>query len=178
MPEHKPFNTLAEEFNAACGSWVETKISSAALLARYALLMRHCAENDEQKRELTEKLFDTTLIILSKPLKLGDYQTLSPGFKNHASTALEALSHESAIAHLTKHAPRDLANVALAVLDHAEVHKLDTEEKVPFHDYANMMLGFADSFAKAIAARTYETATSQSIATKPITLKPKTATPE
>jgi len=176
MAEPQPFVKLADEFNAAADSWVNGPLAANALVTRYALLMRHCAEDDEQKRQLTSTLFKATVTMLEKVLK--NTSGLNPGYKNHMAIPLDAMAHPSAIGYLPMQAARELAGVGLAVLTHVEKITLDATDKVPFHDFAAMLLGYADTYGAAIAKRTYETATSQPIAAaRPISLKQKSDTP-
>lgn len=176
MAEPQPFFKLAEEFNAAADSWVRGPLVANALVTRYALLMRHCAEDDEQKRQLTGTLFNATVTMLEKVLK--NTNGINPLYKNHMAIPLDAMAHDSAIQYLPVQAARELAGVGLAVLTYVENTKLNAEDKVPFHDYAAMLLGYADTFGAAIAKRTYETSTSQPIAAaRPISLKQKSDAP-
>jgi hypothetical protein len=172
VPE-KPFHTLADEFNSAADSWTEGPLKANALVTRYALLMRHCTDNDDQRRQLTAKLFDSSLVMLGKVTKLGTQQPLNASYAGHMRVPLDAMSDETAIGYVPNDAPRRLADVALDVLAVEAKSEVDSSDRTNFTDFAKMVLEYADKFSAAISARTYDTSTSQPVQMKPISLKSK-----
>lgn len=160
----KPFAELQRDFNKAAEAWAKEEIPPELIMTRYDLLMRHKAENDDQKRELSHKLFYSTIQSMKTIVDFPEENDLNPGYVTEVTQPFEQILSDANRKYAPPYAVRDLTNLALMVLDDTEESKRNESNTKHFADFARKVLEYADRFAEQKMETNPQVQTSQDIA--------------
>jgi hypothetical protein len=164
---------LCDEFNKTAQSYTQSNVSVDLLITKYAILLKHKAQDLKDRERLAGIMYDAGVQWLT--------QITQPGTPVVYTMPARMLAHfnrmtaEDSIALLPARAPGELTDIALDLLRRAEGPKGgDSESRGYLVKLADQALGFADAIRDAHEKAAAEVATSQDIAPgKKIALKPK-----
>jgi hypothetical protein len=163
---------LCDEFNQTAQSYVQSDISVDLLITKYAILLRHKAQDMKDRERLAGIMYDAGVQWLAKIAQPGSVSYTMPA---RMLSHFNRITEEDSINLLPARAPAELTDIALDLLRRAEGPKGgDSESRGYLIKLANQALGFADAIRGAHEKAAAEVATSQDISPgKKIALKPK-----
>ncbi len=114
----KPFIELAEEFNATAKAYLQDDVSIELLTTKYSVLMGHKTADVDERRKLTETLFDCGLKWLQTFAGAG--KSIDHSTTVEMLTLFSRLTDDDSINLIPAAAPAQLSDAALDLLRRAE----------------------------------------------------------
>ncbi|MEZ0261815.1 MAG: hypothetical protein ACAH80_12455 [Alphaproteobacteria bacterium] len=159
----KSFAELQRDFNKAASNWAQEESPAELIMTRYDLLMKHRAETDEQKRELTHKLFYATMEAMKTVVDLEAKSSLNDIYATIVTEPFEHILSAENRTYAPAYAARDLTNLALMVLDDTEDSDRSDDNKKTFADFARKAMEYAERFEALKMETNPQVQTSQDI---------------
>ena len=165
------FKKTCEEFNASARGLPRSGKTTDIMLTRYALLLKHKAETDEEKTALVATLYDCGIEMLKYYTGPNGSTYIRDSAPTNIETIFSTLRRPESLKYIPEKSAAELADIALELLT-----KADTADDAKFHSnnqyegYIRTMINFsrtalqtADACRAALDDREIDIKTGKSI---------------
>lgn len=165
------FRKICEDFNASARDLPRSGKSSDIMLTRYALLLKHKAETEEEKAALVSTLYDCGMNLLKCYTGPNASTYIRDSAPTNIETIFSTLRRPESLKYIPEKSAGELADVALALLakaDNANENQFTSSNR--YDGYIRSMVTFsrtalqtADACRAAIDEREIDIKTGKSI---------------